>query len=332
MENLVNLRQTLSSVGSVRKMSPLAKREFRNGMLFLTPWLIGFLAFTLIPMVATLIFSFMNLKITDGILNPPNFVGLRNYNVLFHDRQVWSMAANSSPGALWVTIRFGLIALPVGIFLPMGLALLMNNKYLKAQSFFRSMFYMPYIIPFVASVVLWGGMLNPETGWINKALIAMGMARDAVPLWANDLNWVYPAYVIMGIWGIGNAMLTMLAGIQSVPTDLYDAAKVDGAGSVATFLNVTFPMISPVIFYNLVLSIVGLFQYFLVPLVVNQGTGRPGGATMFYNLYLYKTFFLNQNMSYGSTLAWVLFIVILIVTVVLFSTARYWVYYASENP
>jgi multiple sugar transport system permease protein len=259
-------------------------------------------------------------------------VGVTNYTRLFHDSQVWNIRPNSSPGALWVTMRFGIIALPVGILLPLGLALLMNNKYLKAQSLFRSLFYMPYIIPFVASIVLWGGMLNPSTGWINKALIAMGVARDAVPLWANDLNWVYPAYVIMGIWGIGNAMLTMLAGMQSVPTDLYDAAKVDGAGSFATFLNVTFPMISPVVFYNLVLSIVGLFLYFLVPLVVNQGTGRPGGATMFYNLYLYKTFFLNQNMSYGSTLAWVLFIVILIVTVVLFSTARYWVYYASENP
>jgi multiple sugar transport system permease protein len=304
----------------------------RNGLLFLTPWIIGFLAFTLIPMVATLIFSFMDLRITDGILNPPTFVGTRNYNTLFHDSLVWNLRPDSSPGALWVTLRFGLIALPVGIFLPLGLALLMNNKWLKGQGFFRSMFYMPYIIPFVASVVLWGGMLNPETGWINRALIAMGVARDAVPLWANDLNWVYPAYVIMGIWGIGNAMLTMLAGIQSVPTELYDAAKVDGAGSFATFLNVTFPMISPVVFYNLVLSIVGLFQYFLVPLVVNQGTGRPGGATFFYNLYLYKTFFLFQDMSYGSTLAWVLFVVILIVTIVLFSTARYWVYYASENP
>ncbi len=117
-----------------------------------------------------------------------------------------------------------------------------------------------------------------------------------------------------------------------MPTDLYDAAKVDGAGNFGTFMNVTLPMISPVIFYNLVLSIVGLFQYFLVPLVLNQGTGAPGGASMFYNLYLYKTFFVYQNMAYGSTLAWALFIVILLVTVVLFSTARFWVYYASDNP
>jgi multiple sugar transport system permease protein len=135
----------------------------------------------------------------------------------------------------------------------------------------------------------------------------------------------------MGIWGVGNAMIVMLAGLQSVPTELYDAAKVDGAGSWAIFQNVTFPMISPVIFYNLTLSIVGLFQYFLVPLVVNSGTGRPGGATMFYNLYLFKTFFTYQNMSYGSTLAWVLFGIILLVTIVLFATSRFWVYYAGES-
>jgi multiple sugar transport system permease protein len=300
-------------------------------MLFILPWLIGFLAFTLIPVVATLIFSFMDLKITDGVLSPPQFVGLENYETLVKDSQVWNARPNSSPGAMWVTVRFALIALPVGILLPLGIALLMNSPYLKGQALFRSLFYMPYIIPFVASVYLWGGVLNPETGWVNKALLAMGVPKGDLPGWANDINWVYPAYVIFGIWGIGNAMLTLLASMQAVPTDLYDAAKVDGAGALATFWNVTFPMISPVIFFNLILTIVGLFQYFLVPLAVNQGTGAPGGATMFYNLFLYKTFFYFQNMSYGSTLAWVLFVVILAVTVVLFSTARYWVYYASER-
>ncbi|MBN2385398.1 MAG: sugar ABC transporter permease [Anaerolineales bacterium] len=331
MEELVRGLPKLPSLKSIRHLTPLAKQEYRNGLLYLSPWILGFLAFTLIPMIATLIFSFMNIKITDGVLNPPQFVGFDNYETLFGDPQVWNMRPNSTPGSLWITIRFGLIALPVGILLPLGLALMMNNKHLKGQSFFRSMFYMPYIIPFVASVFLWGGILNPETGWVNRTLIALGIPKENTPGWANDINWVYPTYVIMGIWGIGNAMLTMLAGIQGVPTDLYDAAEVDGAGKLATFWNVTFPMISPVIFYNLVLSVVGLFQYFLVPLVINAGTGRPGGATMFYNLYLYKTFFTNQNMSYGSTLAWILFLVILVVTVVMFATARYWVYYASDK-
>lgn len=331
MENLTHLPK-LPSIGSVRKMHPLARREFLNGLLFLVPWIIGFLAFTIIPMIASLLFSFMDLKITtNAVLNTPSWVGLANYVTFFKDGAVWEIKS-ATPGAIWITLRFGLIALPVGILLPMGIALLMNNKWLKGHDFFRSMFYLPYIIPFVASVFLWGGMLNPVNGWINLTLIALGLPKALAPGWYNDVSWVYPAYVIMGVWGIGNAMLTMLAGIQGVPTDLFDAAKVDGAGSFATFWNVTFPMISPVIFYNLILSVVGLFQYFLVPLVLNQGTGQPGGATMFYNLYLYKTFFVDHNMSYGSTLAWGLFVVILITTVILFSTARYWVYYASENP
>ncbi len=320
MEELTKLT-SLPKIGSVRKLSTRAKREARWGFTFLSPWVLGFLAFTLIPMIATLIFTFTDLKITSGITGAINFVGFKNYATLFKDSQVWT--------SLMITIRFGLIALPVGIILPLGLALLMNSANLKGTFFFRSMFYMPYIIPFVASIFLWGGMLNPESGWINKALVAMGMQNP--PAWANDVNWVYPAYVIMGIWGIGNAMLIMLAGLQGVPTELYDAAKVDGAGWWGQLAHVTMPMISPVIFYNLMLSIVGLFQYFLVPLVVNQGTGRPGGATMFYNLYLYKTFMTYQNMAYGATLAWVLFIVILIVTIVLFATARFWVYYAGES-
>jgi multiple sugar transport system permease protein len=313
-------------------MPPLARREFLSGMLYISPWIIGFLAFTLIPMLATLLFSFMNLKVTQGILSTPHFVGFANYATMLKDTQLWKIGAGKSAwGSMWITIRFGLIALPIGIFLPLGIALLMNSKHLIGQNFFRSMFYMPYIIPFVASVFLWNGVLNPELGWVNKILMALGVPKTSVPGWANDVNWVYPAYVIMGIWGIGNAMLTMLAGMQAVPTDLYDSAKVDGANDWQSFWNVTFPMISPVIFYNLILSIVGLFQYFLVPLAINQGTGEPGGATMFYNLYLYKTFFNFQNMSYGSTLAWVLFLFIMVVTVILFATARYWVFYASEK-
>ncbi len=321
MEELTHFRDTLPSWKSLREMPPRAKRELRWGLFFISPWLIGFLAFTLIPMVATLIFTFINLRITDGVLNPVTFVGLENYKTMIDDSQTWS--------SLWITIKFGLMALPVGIFLPLLLALLMNNPHVKGQNFFRSMFYMPYIIPFVAAVYIWGGMLNAETGWINQALRALGVANP--PGWTNDTFWVYPAYILMGIWGIGNAMLIMLAGLQGVPTELYDAAKVDGAGVWATFWNVTFPMISPVVFYNLVLSVVGLFQYFLVPLVVNAGSGRPGGATLFYNVILYKTFFTYQNMSYGATLAWLLFVVIMIVTFFLFYTARYWVYYAGDS-
>jgi multiple sugar transport system permease protein len=325
----LNKLPRLPSLASFRKLSPLARREMQHGMLFISLWIFGFFVFTFLPMIATLFFSFLNLKITDGILSTPDFAGLQNYMRLLKDPLVWSTGA--TPGSFWVTLRFGLLALPVGIIVPLILALLMNNPHLKGQSLFRTLFYMPYIVPFVAAIYLWGGMLNPESGWINRTLMYFGMAKENVPLWANDVNWVYPAYVLMGIWGIGNAMLIMLAGLQGVPTDLYDAAKTDGANGWQTFWNVSFPMISPVIFFNVVLSVVGLFQYFQVPLVVNQGTGRPGGHTFFYNLYLYKTFFTYQDMSYGSTLAWFLFLFVLVVTVILFSTAKYWVHYSGET-
>ena len=147
----------------------------KTGLWFLSPWLFGFVAFTILPLIASLIFSFMDLKITDGILKNPDFIGLKNYATLVKDPQIWSTGSGTL-GSVWITVRFGLIALPVGIFLPLGLALLMNSPNLKGQMLFRSLFYMPYIIPFVAAVFLWGGMLNPETGWINRALMGLGMA------------------------------------------------------------------------------------------------------------------------------------------------------------
>jgi multiple sugar transport system permease protein len=320
-EELSNFK--IKKTGVKRKLTATERRDTRYGFSFIGIWIIGFLAFTLIPVIATLMFTFVDLKITDGILNPLKFVGLQNYETLIKDPQIWR--------SLGVTFKYGLFALPVAIFFPLLLALLLNARTLKASTIFRSLFYLPYIIPFVAAVFLWRGMLNPENGWINQALTAMGVAKQYLPRWTNDTLWVYPSYVIMGIWGVGNAMLILMSGLQSVPTELYDAAKVDGAGWWASFINITLPMISPVIFYNLTLTIVELFQYFLVPLVVNQGTGEPGGSTLFFNLILYKTFYTYQNMSYGATMAWLLFIVILAVTITLFATARFWVYYAGDN-
>jgi multiple sugar transport system permease protein len=337
-EQLSNFRNSIPSLRAFRSLTPNARRELKQGLAFLSPWIVGFLAFTLIPIIASLIFSFMDLQISDGILSEPKFVGFDNYIQMFNDRQAgadprtWLAGlGGGTPSSMGVTITFGLIALPVGILAPLGLAVLMNNPNLRGQMLFRSLFYMPFIVPFVAAIFLWGGMLNPETGWINRVLITLGVPRELTPDWANSTTWVYPTYVIMGIWGVGNAMLIMLAGLQGVPTELYDAAKVDGANSWHTFWKITFPMISPVIFYNVTLGMVGLFQYFLVPLVVNSGTGRPGGATMFYSLYLYKNFFTFQDMSYGATLAWFLFIMILAITFLLFGTAKYWVYYAADN-
>ena len=316
---LLNRKKSTEKFVRLSKLTPLARREALTGLAFISPWIVGFLVFTLIPMIASLVFSFTNLRLgTSESLHWNNF---ENYKTLIMDPQVGK--------SLLAVLKFGLISLPVSILVPLLLAMLMNNRHLKAAPIFRTLFYLPYIIPFVAAVFIWGGMLNSETGWINEVLRWLGVQNP--PLWVDSVTWVYPAYVILGIWGIGNGMLIFLSSLQNVPTELYDAAKVDGAGWLATTFSVTFPLISPVIFYTLVLAIVELFQYFLVPLVVKNGTGAPDGATMFYNLYLYKTFFVFQNMSYGSALAWVLFIIILAITLLLFKTAKYWVYYAGEN-
>lgn len=300
------------------RSSVLVRREAYWGYFFIAPFLVGFLGFTLAPTLATLIMSFTNYTLTG---ESTRFVGLLNFGNLWGDGQIWD--------SLLVTLKYAVLALPVGLILPLMLAVLLNSKRLWGTDLFRTLFYFPYIVPFVAAIFVWAALLNPETGWINKFLRFVGVVEP--PNWVNDTTWVYPALVIIGLWGIGNAMLIFLSAVQGVPTELYDAAQIDGAGWWATFFNVTVPMISPVIFYNLTLAVVGLFQYFTVPLVLNQGTGAPGGATMFYNLYLYKTFFTYQNMAYGATMAWFLFLIVLLVTLVLFRTSRYWVYYAAES-
>lgn len=300
-------------------MTPLARREARWGLIFLSPWIIGFLAFTLFPLLATFAFSFTDISLAQE--RPISFVGLKNYATVLGDQQAWD--------ALTVTVKYALIALPIGLLVPFSLALLLNSRSLRGSSLFRVFFFMPYVVPLVAGVLIWGQMLNPESGWINQGLMFLGV-KDP-PDWLNSPTWVYPSLVIIGLWGIGSAVIVYLAGLRSVPTELYDAATVDGAGWWASLRHVTLPLMSPIIFYTLILGVVEVFQYFLVPLVLNNGTGRPGGATLFYNLYLYKTFFTFQNMAYGATLAWVLFGIILFVTMLIFWSSRYWVYYAGEN-
>src|SRR5438105_1086774 len=300
------------------RMSRLAWHEARSGLLFLSPWIIGFLAFTLIPLVATLIFTFLNIKLNQDV--PLRFVGLDNYLALFGDPQVWD--------SLLVTLKFAAISYAVFCLKKITVALLLNSRSLRASSLFRGLFFMPYTVPCVAGLLIWEQMLNSDTGWINGLLGLVGVQG---PDWLNDQGWVYPRLVIIGIWGIGGGIIVNQAGLRGIPTELYDAARIDGAGWWGQLRHVTLPMMSPVIFYTLVLGVVEVLQYFLVPLVLNQGTGEPGGTTRFYNLYLYQTFFSYQDMSYGATLAWLLFLITLAITGVLFWSARSWVYYAGES-
>src|SRR5215204_1561540 len=300
------------------RFSGLAWRRARWGYVFIAPWLIGFLAFTAIPMIATLAFSFTNINLAQA--EPLTFVGLKNYEKLLKDQQVWDSLA--------ITLKFAALALPIAVILPLLVALLLHSRHLRGSGGFRVLFFLPYVVPFVAGVFVWGGMLNPSTGWINLALQAVGVENP--PPWLEDPGWVYPGLALIGVWGIGAGMIVYLAGLKGIPTDLYEAARIDGAGALASLRHITIPMLTPVIFYTIVLSVVEVMQYFLVPLVLQNGTGEPGGSTMFYNLYLYKQFFTFQNMSYGATLAWLLFVITLAITLILFGTARRWVYYAGE--
>lgn len=301
------------------KRSKILQREINWGLVFLSPWIFGFLAFTAIPMVASLIMSFTNYNPIHP--DEARFIGLFNYQRLISDPLLLN--------AIKVTLRFTVISVPLSIILPLGLALLVNSPHLFAKNVFRTIFYMPYMIPVVAGVMVWGGILNSESGWLNRAI--MWVTGNPGPRWFQDETWVIPALVIMGIWGVGNTMLTLLAGLQNVPTELYEAAKVDGAGPVRSFFNITVPMISPVIFYNLVLALIGSFQYFTQAYIISNGRGDPNGATMFYNLYLYKTAFAFLDMGYGATLAWAMFIVVLLLTIFLFRTQNRWVFYAGGN-
>ena len=300
------------------RISGLAWRRARWGYLFIAPWIVGFLAFTAIPIIASFVFTFSNINLEQA--EPLQFVGLRNYQTLVSDQRTWDSLA--------VTLKFGLLALPIGVGLPFLVALMLHSRHLRAPGPFRILFFLPYVVPFVAGVFIWQGMLNADTGWLNGLLKFIGISHP--PDWLQDPVWIYPGLVIMGIWGIGAGMIVYLAGLKGIPTDLYEAARIDGAGALQSLRHITIPMMSPVIFYTIVLGSVEVLQYFLVPLVLKNGTGEPGGSTNFFNLYLYQNFFTFQNMSYGATLAWLLFAITLGLTLLLFRSARYWVYYAGE--
>lgn len=307
----------VAELPSGRKTS-LMDQQRRWGWIFLSPWIVGFVVFTIAPIIASFIFTFTNFNLSSGEIS---FIGLRNWERLFTDPL--------SLTALGVTFRFAFIAVPVSILLPLGMATLLNSKNLWGKRIWRLLFYMPYMVPAVSSIFIWQSVLNGETGWLNRILRIMGIADP--PNWLQDQNWILPALVLIGVWGVGNAMLTMLATMQGVPTELYEAADVDGANAWTKWRKITLPMISPVIFYNLVLSVIGVMQYFVVPYIVTRGTGQPGTSAYFFNMHLYKTAFSYADMGYGAAQAWLIFVIALVLTMTLFATARQWVYYASGD-
>jgi multiple sugar transport system permease protein len=304
-------------VPNVRLWS-MARRESAAGYMLISPWLIGFLLFTIGPMVASL---FLSLTRYD-VISPPQWVGTQNYVDLFRDPIFWQ--------SVKVTLFFAVLSLPSSLVLGFILAILLNQD-IPGIRLWRTLYFLPSVLSGVAVTLLWVVLFNPQIGAVNAILERVGIKG---PGWLADPQWALQSLVIMGLWGVGQNMIIYLAGLQSVPADLYDAAKVDGAGSWQRFQFVTIPMMSPVLFYNLVLGLIATFNYFTQAYVasdaVNADVGGPIRSTLFYNVYLFQNAFEFNRMGYASAMAWVLFVIVLLLTLLVFRSSSLWVYYEGE--
>ncbi|HTE17409.1 MAG TPA: sugar ABC transporter permease [Armatimonadota bacterium] len=291
------------------------RRNLRNGLLFASPWIVHLLVFIAYPIAASLYYSLCSYD----TLRPPRWVGLENYRILFtEDPLFWT--------SVWNTLYMVAVGLPVSMVISLGIALLMNQK-LKGMAFYRTIYYLPSITPVVATSILWLWLLNPEMGLVNNVL---GKAGIAGPGWLASPQWAKPGLILMGLWGAGGGMVIYLAGLQDVPTQLYEAASLDGAGKLAQFRHVTLPMLSPVILFNLIMGLIGSFQYFTQAYVISNGTGGPQDSTLFYALHLFGRAFLDFRMGYACAMAWVLFLVTLLCALAVFRSSARWVYYGGE--
>lgn len=292
-----------------------SRREHRNGILFCSPLIISLLVFTLYPVLASLYYSFCRYP----MLKPPVWIGLANYRALFRDPVFYV--------SLWNTVYYAALSTPMCIITAFLLALLLNQK-VKGIALFRTMFFVPSIVPMVAGSVLWLWLLNPQYGLINVIIRAMHIPA---PGWMADPQWAKPALILMSTWGVGGWMLIFLAGLQDVPMDLYEAADIDGASSLHQLWHITVPFLSPHIFFMLVMGFIGAAQYFTQAYVMTGGTGGPVDSTRFFSLYLFQNAFQYWKMGYACAMAWVLFVIVLLFTLLLFKTSARYVYYGGEK-
>ena len=295
----------------------LRAKEAIAGYIFLSPWLLGIILFIVGPMMTSGFLSFTRYD----MVNPPTFVGLKNFIEIFtKDRLFWP--------SLLLTFRYALIVVPFSLVGALSAAMLLNQA-LRGTTWFRTFFFLPHLTPIVAAAVLWGWIFNADVGPINHWIRTITGSSEA-PGWFRDPDWAMTGLIIMAMWGAigGNTMLIFLAGLQGVPQELYDAAVVDGAGLWAKFRNVTLPMLTPTIFFNMVLGIIGALRVFAAAYVATQG--GPAYSTWFYALHIYTRAFQYFEMGYASALAWIFFFVLFVFTYVQFRQSRRWVYYAGE--
>jgi multiple sugar transport system permease protein len=292
------------------------KREALEGYLYLTPWAVGFVVFIGGPMLVSLYLSFTKYN----VMLAPEFVGFRNYVQALTKDDLFLPS-------LVRTFYYSVLVVPVGLALSLGIAMLLNRP-LLLTAVWRTFFFLPTLTPVVAAALLWRWMLNPDAGVVNYSLAQIGIKG---PGWLSSTEWAIPSLALIGLWVSvgGSRMIIFLAGLQAVPSELLEAAEIDGAGRWAKFVNVTLPMITPTVFFNLVLGIIFALRTFEVAFVATNG--GPARATWFISLHIYQNAFVSFDMGYASALAWLLFIVLFVFTWIQFRTSRQWVYYAGER-
>lgn len=295
-----------------------ARRQHRSlllGLLFTSPWIIGFLIFTAYPVIDSLYLSCTDYR----ILSPPHWVGLANYRELLTDHDYfWPSMANTA---------FMFLELPVALILGLAFALLLNQK-LRGIGLFRTMFYLPSVVPVVATAMLWLWILNPQRGLLNAFL---HFFHIPVLPWLASPAWSKPAMIVMDMWGFGGGMVVYLAALQNVPQELYEAAKLDGAKGLRLIWHITLPQISPVIFFNMVMGVIGTFQYFTQSYIMTNG-GAPDNSTLYYALYLFQNAFTYFRMGTACAMAWILFAITLVATLIIFKSSARLVYYEGKKP
>ncbi len=297
-----------------RKPSAMARRETLEFYLFISPWIIGFLVFLVYPLGSSLYLSFTRFSIGTH----PVWINLENYLSIFKDPHFLN--------SMWVTIRFAMISIPGVTVVALGLALLLSQK-LKGINLFRTLYFMPSVMPTVAISLTWFYVLRPGSGPLAGLLAIIGLD---MPRLLSERAWALPTLILINIWlTFGSQMVIYLAGIKGIPADLYEVAEIDGAGRLARFLNVTLPMLSPTIFLNLVLGIIGAMQMFDVPYVMTQG--GPGESTLTYMFFLYNTGWVELRMGLASALGWILFFIIMAITLLVLRSSQAWVYYEGER-
>lgn len=289
-----------------------ARRDNKAGYLFLLPWLVGLFAFTLGPMLASLYLS-----LTDyNLIQAPNFIGLGNYAEMLADTRLHQ--------SLGVTFTYVAVGVPLQLALALGIALLLD-KGMRGLPIYRSVFYLPSMLGGSVAIALLWRQIFGTTGLVNQVLQVFGV--NATTGYVSDPDYALWTLILLNVWTFGSPMVIFLAGLRQIPVMYYEAASLDGAGRVKTFLKITMPLLSPIIFFNLVLQIIGAFQSFTQAFVVSNGTGGPSDSTLFYTLYLYERGFTNFQMGYASAMAWLLLMIIAILTAINFLAAKYWVFY-----